>query len=328
VSCQVNESGQCEQWTGARQWQDCAVTEANLTYQTLHAFLLSLEWSNVDDLKVDCREWAARFGYEYIVRTSSESQVRFVCSHAGQPRIRTAGQQQSSRIRQSSSKKIGCSSVIKFFQAERGKYQSFRLTSGCFDHICTPDPALIKGGLLYVRQLTGDMRADIELMTKGNAKATQIRRALKEKFNLSFIEPGIIYTAMHWSRPKRSQPSQIDELLDHLDDLGNDVNYNCQWQEVMKAGEKMSEIRNVFWATNQMLRMFNAYGQLLIVDATYKSTQFDMKLLLFTARAGTGTFTVVAAALLQHETKDDLEWAFVSLMEPTGWQQEDLHSHD
>ena len=172
MSCQVNESG--EQWTGARQWQDCPVTEANLTCQTLHAFLLSL-WSNVDDLKVDCKEWAARFGYEYIVRTSSDSQVCFVCSHAGQPRIRTAAQQQSSRIRQSSSKKIGCGSVIKFFQAERGKYQSFRLTSGCFDHICTLDPALIKGGLLYVRQLTGEMRADIELMTKGNAKATQIR---------------------------------------------------------------------------------------------------------------------------------------------------------
>ena len=78
MSCQVNDG---EQWTGARQWQDCPVTEANLTSKLCMHSCSHLSGRAFDDLKVDCKEWAARFGYEYIVRTSSDSQVCFVCSH-------------------------------------------------------------------------------------------------------------------------------------------------------------------------------------------------------------------------------------------------------
>ena len=63
-----------------------------------------------------------------------------------------------------------------------------------------------------------------------------------------------------------------------------------------------------------MIRMYIEYGQLLIVDATYRSNHYNMKLLLFTVRTGNGKFSIVGLALLQHETAEDLRWSFIELL--------------
>lgn len=146
-------------------------------------------------------------------------------------------------------------------------------------------------------QLTQAMIDDIMTMHNGRIKLSQIRTAVQIAHKVPFIDFALI---------------QNVELVEHCE-ASDDIEYQCKWQNACAGGSSVKEIRNIFWATHQMLRMFHEYGSFLIVDATCRSNKLNMKLLLFTVRVGDGSFTI-GLALLQHETSEDLHWAFMELL--------------
>lgn len=67
-----------------------------------------------------------------------------------------------------------------------------------------------------------------------------------------------------------------------------------------------------------MISLAQHYGQFIVADATYKTNEFGRPLLIFTARAGTGAFAIVAVVLIPSESKENLTWAFDQLREVMG----------
>ncbi len=80
----------------------------------------------------------------------------------------------------------------------------------------------------------------------------------------------------------------------------------------------------VFFAFSGSLESFKAYGQVLMVDATYRVNRFCMPLILFVGVGGDGHNTVFGYSLVKMETEFNVTWAFNCLKEYVGddaWKQ-------
>lgn len=237
------------------------------------------------------------------------------------------------KARLTTTSRVGCEFALNFTLTwrarddgdERVSYRSWRISSSVpavsfedcnhvigHSSLCKPDLRLKNGGILFMSQLTQAMIDDIMKMHNGRIKLSQIRTAVQIAHKVPFIDFALIQNVVNQSQPRDKKP-EIQELVEHCE-ASDDIEYQCKWQNACAGGSSVKEIRNIFWATHQMLRMFHEYGSFLVVDATCRSNKLNMKLLLFTVRVGDGSFTIVGLALLQHETSEDLHWAFMELL--------------
>lgn len=151
------------------------------------------------------------------------------------------------------------------------------------------------------------------MLHNGSIRLCQIRVTLQVEHQVSYIGFALSQNVINRDQPRQKKP-EIADLIAWLESSGDSVHYQFQWQNALLNGQTVQEIRNIFWSTDQMIRMFQECRQILIVDATYRSNHFNLKLLLFTVRTGNGKFSIVGLALLQHETSEDLRWAFLELL--------------
>ena len=326
-----------------RKWDnECSIDESNLSEKTFVEYVYSLEWIDRSNILVECNELGAQWGRKYVTFGSAPHSFYLICCRHGPGRSRVEPNRTDGR--DSSTNKLDCSFKLLFGQSNQmvkvdglwHKYRSWRLTSHhqpvdsnseissyqhCHSSHCKPNMRLKLGGILYMYQLTQPMLAAIKLMANSESiRPVDIRTTLQTNFQLNFIDFTLIQNVINIGKPRGQQTAEIDDLLMYFQSKGEAIIYQCQWQKSKHNDQNVLEIRNVFWTTKQMVRLFREYGQLLIVDATYRSNHFNMKLLLFTIRAGNGKFTIVAASLIQHESKDDLRWSFLELMKAADMQ--------
>lgn len=136
------------------------------------------------------------------------------------------------------------------------------------------------------------------------SRPCELRLAWQEKFYKNFIDFGLIQTALEKIEPTHNHEHspEIAELLVYLEANKDSLLHRCRYWTT-----ELNEIRSVFFATKQMIRMFKEYGQLLVVDATYNLTNFTLKLLIFTIRTGTCSYNIAAVALIAEESEDDIQ---------------------
>jgi hypothetical protein len=320
------------------QWNtECSVDESNLTESNFPEYVCSLEWPWVDDDKTkgkslvtaEINELGAQWGRTFVISSSTKRSFYLKCCRHGVASSRVLPEY---RIRDSSSNKIECEFHFLFghsiqLSKVNGVFQKrhvWRVTShhnhgtdnrhGHHDS-CQPNMMMKIGGIAHMHQLTQPMIDAINLMAAGGAvRPCDIRTTLQREFGLKFIDFTLIQNVINIGKPRGPKVPEIDTLLAYFQANREEILFQCQWQQAKHNQETVLEIRNVFWTTKQMMKLFREYGQLLIVDATYRSNNFNMKLLLFTIRAGNGRFTIVGAALVQHESAEDLRWAFLELM--------------
>lgn len=322
------------------QWDvRCTVDESNVTESNFSEYIRSLEWLWIPDdqtkgrsvVTSEINEIGAQWGRNFVVTGATDRSFYLKCCRHGIGVTRVAADKQ---VRETSTNKINCEfhflfgHSMQYYKVDNCYHRRrvWRVTS-CKNHdadanhshghhgLCKPNMMMRKGGIVFMHQLTKPMIDAINLMASGNSiRPCDIRTTLQEQFGVSFIDFTLIQNVMNIGKARGPKVAEIDNLLSYFQMNSDEILFQCQWQKAKLDTETVLEIRNVFWATKQMMRLFREYGQLLIVDATYRSNNFNMKLLLFTIRAGNGRFTIVAAALVQHESTEDLRWAFLQLM--------------
>ena len=194
-------------------------------------------------------------------------------------------------------------------------------------HTCSPDLALQVGGVLYLWQFTEPMMEFLRELASVQMRPSELRLRLQKKFDKDFIDFGLVQTALEKLSPSRGQEqrAEVYDLLDHLEANKTKFSSRCQYLPTVINGKRVRELRNVFFATKQMIRLFKEYGQLVIIDATYNITNFTMKLLVFTIRTAAGTFNIAAVALITEESEDDIRWAMLELMQQAGLTPGDVN---
>lgn len=184
-------------------------------------------------------------------------------------------------------------------------------------HKCSPDLALQVGGVLYMKQFTKPMIDFLQELSAVQTPPSELRQRLKLKFNKKFIDFGLIQSVLQKLSPSRGMERQpeVSDLLKHLQANQDTFLYRCQYLPTVINEKRVRELRNIFFATKQMMRNFKEYGQFLVIDATYNITNFTMKLLVFTIRTAAGTFNIAAVASIAEESEEDIRWAMLELMQ-------------
>jgi hypothetical protein len=265
-----------------------------------------------------------------------------------EPSLKQPAEHTQKKNRKTSSGKVGCEFGLRFGYKVRQctdsasgdvkVYSAWRMTSCLSSNIqlneanketghslqCHPLYRLKHGGILYMHQLTQPMIDDILMMHKGTIKPCQIRTAVELEHKVKHIDFALIQNVINRDKPRKHQ-AEVDDLLDWLDKTPG-VIHSCQWQDAKLDGRSVQEIRNVFWTNDVMIRMYYQYGQSLVVDATYRATHFDFKLLLFTVRTGNGKFSVVGFSLIQQESSEDVRWSFLELLKASSMKPSMLPS--
>lgn len=183
-------------------------------------------------------------------------------------------------------------------------------------HSCSPDLTLQVGGVLYLAQLTKPMLDFLAEMTTTKTPS-ELRLRLQRKFDKRFIDFGLIRTALEKLNPTRGQARapEVHDLIEYLEAHKDIFTSRSQYHPTVINGQRVRELRNVFFATKQMIRLLKEYGQFLIIDATYNITNFTMKLFVFTIRTAAGTFSIAAVALITEESEAHIRWAMLELMQ-------------
>lgn len=108
------------------------------------------------------------------------------------------------------------------------------------------------------------------------------------------------------------------QTLSRLRATPNKYEVRALWKRVTRDGKQADEMTNLMFATRRMLMMIRQYGQMIVVDATYKTNQFKRQLLIFTVRTATGAFTIGAVAVSAAENDACIGWAFEKLRSMVG----------
>jgi MULE transposase domain len=244
----------------------------------------------------------SRFGFEVSIRSSSEHSYRLKCHCAGEPQSTV---KDSERKNKSESAKSGCRFFINLYLPE------------CRETVQLTKTQISNTRAVHARYLSKEMLDSIKEMTNNANQLAAIRCKLKEKFDLNYIAPHVIQTAVNRIKVPK-QGSQIEQLLKWLDSDPTKFVYRCTWATVERDGQQVNEIGNILFASFQMISLAQHDGQFIVADATYKTNEFGRPLLIFTARAGTGAFAIVAVVLIPSESKENLTWAFGQLRELMG----------
>ncbi|XP_057443826.1 protein FAR1-RELATED SEQUENCE 5-like [Lotus japonicus] len=164
------------------------------------------------------------------------------------------------------------------------------------------EPAKSLVGHPYVGRLTEEEKGLVGTMTSTWTPPRQILAALKENNpgNLTTITQ--VYSCnKRFKKEERGPLTEMQHLMKKLVEA-NYVHFERQQAD-------SSEIRDLFWAHPDAVRLFNTFPHVVIMDCTYKTNRYQIPLLEMVGLTSTGLTFSIAFCYIVREHTIDYVWA-------------------
>ena len=171
------------------------------------------------------------------------------------------------KLEDTGSRKCGCPFRLRGYFS-KVKLWSLNVVSGLHNHKMEPK---LEGHMLDGR-LTAEETKIVGDMTKNLIKPKNILLELKGKREDNLTVAKQVYNARHRNnRSIRGTRTEMQNLLKNLEDN----NYVYNYRTVI--GSKT--VQDIFFAHPECVKFFNTFSTVLVMDSTYKTSQYKMPFL-------------------------------------------------
>ncbi|XP_057425864.1 uncharacterized protein LOC130719248 [Lotus japonicus] len=164
------------------------------------------------------------------------------------------------------------------------------------------EPAKSLVGHPYVGRLTEEEKGLVGTMTSTWTPPRQILAALKENNpgNLTTITQ--VYSCNKWFKKEERGPlTEMQHLMKKL--------VEAKYVHFERQQADSSEIRDLFLAHPDAVRLFNTFSHVVIMDCTYKTNRYQIPLLEMVGLTSTGLTFSIAFCYIVREHTIDYVWA-------------------
>lgn len=163
------------------------------------------------------------------------------------------------------------------------------------------EPATCLLGHSAARKLTDEQKEEASIMLRKGIKAKQVVSYLIEKNEKVLIIAKDLYNLKAKSvEDELSGLSWVDCLLKNL----QSGNYYSNFQK-----DNVGRIDRLFFSHRISVGLIRQYGDVFLMDSTYKTNKFNMPLLNIVGITGCNTTFYAAFAFLRKEEESDYSWA-------------------
>lgn len=245
-------------------------------------------------------EWvqnqARSLGYVIIIKRSKTkasgyvSKIILVCDRSGVYK--------GTSSRDTGTKKINCPFELVANYYKTYDFWTLTVKNGEHNH----QPAMFMEGHEFVKRLTKDECRLVAEMTDNNVPPRDILSTLKgrNEHNVSIITN--IYNERYKHRSeKRAGRSQMQVVFEILHAKGYTYLY--------RTDDTTNELEDLFFVHPTSLKIWHAFPQVLMMDATYKTNKYNMPLLEIVGVTSTNSTFSIAFVLMDEEKESNYTWA-------------------
>ncbi len=264
--------------------------------------------------------WAKPRGYAFVAGKSSRTpnsrvKVLFVCDRFGQPRGQRNVGQDTDQTRRTTSRKTGCQfSVLAKESLDKSHWTlSHRSNQACAQHNHLPSPSASVHQVH--RQLRESDTTIIAGLVAADSRPQEIRTYLYNVSETLATQQDIYNEIKIIRKNQRQGRSSIETLVEHLEREGF-------WYRIDVDGD--NHLTRLFFAHPDSLLYLQQNFDILLLDCTYKTNKYDIKLLDMVKVDACQRSFCIAFAFLPREEEQDYLWALRHLR--SLYQQNDLPS--
>lgn len=153
---------------------------------------------------------------------------------------------------------------------------------------------------LFSDQLTAEMKTDIECMPK-RIRISDVVTFLQTKYKVKQgLDYNVVYNEFRRLHPLLGE-NDLDFFIKYL--KRNNSLLFIYPEEAEKARERL------IFTTKSMLKNYENFGDILLIDTTYQTNKYKIPLAVFSGIGRDGRNVVFALCLLKEENTESFEWA-------------------
>ncbi|XP_057444454.1 protein FAR1-RELATED SEQUENCE 5-like [Lotus japonicus] len=202
------------------------------------------------------------------------------------------------KYKKTASQKTDCKFNLKGRPAKGDRMWRLKVMDGKHNH----EPAKSLVGHPYVGRLTEEEKGLVDTMTSTWTPPRQILATLKENNpgNLTTITQ--VYSCnKRFKKEERGPLTEMQHLMKKL--------VEAKYVHFERQQADSSEIRDLFWAHPDAVRLFNTFSHVVIMDCTYKTNRYQIPLLEMVGLTSTGLTFSIAFCYIVREHTIDYVWA-------------------
>jgi len=155
---------------------------------------------------------------------------------------------------------------------------------------------------LSENQLTNNMIEDLKSYNK-KSKVIDIKENLEKKYNIS-IDYHTLYYEFRKVFPRLGQ-DDADNMVKILEE--KNIHYRTE--------KKDNKIERLFFSTPRMIRNYELYGDIVLIDSTYRVNQYNLPLIVYSGIDSYGRNILFALAIVNDETGTTHKWCMEKFFE-------------
>ena len=144
-------------------------------------------------------------------------------------------------------------------------------------------------------QLTQEMLQDLKFYNK-KSKIIDIKEALEKKYNV-LLDYHVLYYEFRKIFPRFGN-----------EDANNFINILKQKNVYHKIDLIENKVNRLFFATPRMIRNYELYGNIILIDSTYRVNQYNIPLVVYSGIDASGRNIIFALSLVNDETETTYSW--------------------
>jgi len=270
------------------------------SYDGFTAIMETASFNTREEAIATIKAFAEEHGFAVVIRSSSEAYVYLICDR-GRRYDERWDKSGTIRQRETATRLCGCPySIACRYSREDGRWH-VETTEAQHNH----PPSAVPSVHPSLRRFSAADLERIDALRRAGEQPTQIYRILKEgavpkHFTLQDVRNAVKKMRQHYLDGRSPTRAFLDELIaanvpctPHFDGLG-----------------RLTHLFISYPATAELLDRF---GDVLLVDATYKTNIYDMPVLEVVGITACHVGFTAACVVLPTETQPDYEWALSQL---------------
>ena len=269
------------------------------------------QYDTREDLKEAINKFTGPHGYAVTIRRSNTNRKGDIdtcyleCTRSSKPR-----KSKSNGKRNAKSQRIDCQ-----FQAVgklvEGSWTLKRINDDTHNHGGGGEATF---SVLRDYKKTPEVLADIRAHRNKHVEPRKILALIEEKYGSGDVNKPSFKAADVWNEigkmkaEKLGNKTPIQALNVHLQ---NSSNHWCR----VELDPTTTEVLYLFWINKSSMTMLKSNGEVIILDATYKTNRYSMPLAVLSGTTNLKTGFRAGMCFMKGETARDYEWLFRTSLE-------------